>query len=195
MFYVLASLLFALGADPRDPALATFAPSVVWLGAVLAALVGMERLFQADFEDGSLETLFLSPVPAALWVAAKAFAHWLLIGAPLVLLGPLLALMLGASPAVAGTLAAGLALGTPALVLIGGFAAALTLGSARAGVLVPVLVLPLMAPLVIFGAGAARASAQGLATAAPLYFLAALLVLMMTLLPWAIAAALRNALE
>lgn len=195
VFYLVVVTLFALAAAPRDPALASLAPSVVWVGALLAALLGIERVFRGDLEDGNLEQLLLSPTPATLLVAAKIGAHWLLSAAPLVLIGPLAAAALGLPPGGCWTLLWTLLLGTPTLMLIGGFAGALTVGVPRAGLLLPILVLPLMAPVAIFAGGAVRATIQGLPVAAPLYFLAAELVLAATLIPWAASAALRNALE
>lgn len=194
-FYVIVVTLFGLGAKPNDPQLAEFAPAVLWVGALLAALLTLERLFRTDYEDGTLEQIFLGAQPVTLVVAAKLFAHWLLTGLPLALLAAPLSAALGFSSAAIPALVAGLALGTPVLTLIGGFASALTVGLPRAGVLLPLLVLPLVTPVVIFGAGAARVAQSGLEASAPLYFLAAILVLGLTLLPWATAAALRNAFE
>ncbi|TAM11175.1 MAG: heme exporter protein CcmB [Nevskiaceae bacterium] len=195
VFYVLVVLMFGLATAPGDPALRTFAPAIIWVGALLAALMGLERMFRADLEDGTLEQLLLAPVPLAPLVAAKILSRWCVSGAPLVVLGPVLAVALGLAGVPISVLVAGLLLGTPTLMLIGAFAAALTVAVPRAGVLLPVLVLPLMAPVVVFGAGAVRAAGQGLPAAAPLYFLAAELVLAAVLIPWAAAAALRNALE
>ncbi|TXH03491.1 MAG: heme exporter protein CcmB [Nevskiaceae bacterium] len=195
LFFVIVVTLFGLGAKPNDPLLADFAPAILWVGALLAALLTLERLFRADYEDGTLEQIFIAPAPAIAAIAAKLSAHWLLTGLPLALLAAPLAAALGFPSAALPALTAGLALGTPVLSLIGGFAAALTVGLPRAGVLLPLLVLPLVTPIVIFGAGAARAAQSGLPADAPLYFLAAVLVLGLTLLPWATTAALRNAFE
>ncbi|HEU0195892.1 MAG TPA: heme exporter protein CcmB [Nevskiaceae bacterium] len=195
VFYVLVILLFGLGTAPRDPALRQFAPAIVWVGALLAALLGLERMFRDDREDGSLELLLLAPVPLPPLVAGKIAAHWLFAGAPLVVVGPLLAMVLGLHGEPVLVLFLSLVLGTPTLMLVGAFAAALTVTVPRAGVLLPVLVLPLMVPVVIFGAGAVRAAGQGLPAAAPLYFLSAELVLAIVLIPWAAAVALRNNLE
>lgn len=195
VFYVLVVLMFGLATEPGDPALRSFAPGIIWVGALLAALMGLDRMFRSDREDGTLEQMLLAPVPFAPLVAGKIMARWCIGGMPLVILGPLLAVALGLAGLPVAVLVAGLVLGTPTLMLIGAFAAALTVSVPRAGVLLPVLVLPLMAPVVIFGAGAVRAASQGLPAAAPLYFLAAELVLAAVLIPWAAAAALRNALE
>lgn len=195
VFYLVVVTLFALAAAPRDPALARLAPSVIWVGALLAALLGIERMFRGDLEDGNLEIMLLSPAPMPLLVTVKIAVHWLLSAAPLVLIGPLAAAALGLGVGGCWTLFYGLLLGTPTLMFIGGFAAALTVGIPRAGLLLPILVLPLMGPIVVFAGGAVRAAVGGLPTAAPLLFLAAELVLALTLLPWVISAALRNALE
>jgi heme exporter protein B len=195
LFYVLVVALFPLGVAPNEPSLPVYAPALVWIAALLASLMTLERVFRNDYEDGSLEQLALAPLPLPLSVLAKLAAHWLLGGLPLVLVAPLLAAGLGLDAAAGRALTLALLLGTPTLVLLGGFAAALTVGLPRAGVLLPILVLPMLSPVLIFGAGAARAAAQGLDPTAPLYFLAALLALSLTLVPFAAAAALRNALE
>ena len=195
LFYVIVVTLFGLGARPNDPQLAEFAPAVLWVGALLAALLTLERLFRSDYEDGTLEQIFLGAQPVTLVVAAKFLANWLLTGLPLALLSAPLSAALGYPAMAMPPLVAGLLLGTPVLTLIGGFASALTVGLPRAGILLPLLVLPLVTPVVIFGAGAARVAQSGLSADAPLYFLSAVLVLGLTLLPWATAAALRNAFE
>lgn len=195
LFYALVVAIFPLGVTPNEPSLAIYAPAVVWIATLLATLMTLERVFRNDYEDGSLEQLLLAPTPLPLTVAAKLLAHWLLGGLPLVLAAPLLGAGLGMSGPATQALTLALLLGTPTLVLLGGFAAALTVGLPRAGVLLPILVLPMLAPVLIFGAGAARAAEQGLDAAAPLYFLGALLALSATLIPFAAAAALRNALE
>lgn len=195
LFFGLVVTLFGLGARPNDPALAQFAPSVLWVGALLSMLLTLDRLFRSDYEDGTLEQLCLSATPLTLTVAAKLIAHWLLTGLPVVLLAAPLALALQMTEAGLPALVWGLALGTPVLSLIGGFTAALVVALPRAGLLLPLLVLPLLAPVVIFGAGAVRAAQGGLDATAPLYFLAAVLVLCLTLVPLAAAAALRNAFE
>ncbi|MGH8462316.1 MAG: heme exporter protein CcmB [Stenotrophobium sp.] len=195
LFYALVVLLFGLGARPNDPELALFAPAVMWVAALLAALLTLERLFRSDHEDGTLEQIFLGAEPVTLIVLAKFAAHWLLTGLPLTLLSAPLAVGLGLSMRAIPVLTGGLLLGTPVLTLIGGFAGALTVGLPRAAVLMPLLVLPLLIPVLIFGAGAVRAAQSGLDAAAPLYFLAAILALSITLVPWAAAAALHNAFE
>jgi len=194
LFFVIVVTLFGLGAKPNDPALGGFAPAILWVGALLSALLGLERLFRGDYEDGSLEQVFAADAALPV-VLAKLLMHWLLSGLPLTLLAAPLALQLGMTAQALPALLLGLLLGSPILSLIGGFAAALTLGLARAGALIPILVLPMIAPVVIFGAGAARSAAAGLDPAGPLYFLGAVLMLAATFLPWATAAALRHTFE
>jgi heme exporter protein B len=195
VFYAIVALLFPLGIEVHDPALKVFAPAIVWVGALLAALLGVERMFRGDLEDGTLEQMLLSDAAMPLLVAAKLAAHWLLTALPLVLAAPFLGAALGLEALGVKVLTLSLLLGTPTLVFTGGFAAALTVGAQRAGILLPILVLPLMTPAVIFGGGAVRAAVSGLPFEAPLYFLGALLALTVTLLPFAAAGALRNALE
>lgn len=196
LFFAIVVALFAFGARPDDPQVAALAPAVLWVGALLAALLTLDRIFRADLEDGWLEQCFATPGAAFFVVLGKLAAHWLLTGVPLVVLAAPLALQLGfAGGAPLGWLLLALLLGTPLLSLVGGFAAALTLGLPRAGLLLPVLVLPLLIPVVIFGSGAARAAQAGLDASGPIYFLAALLALALTLLPWATMAALRNAFD
>ncbi|HEU0276321.1 MAG TPA: heme exporter protein CcmB [Rhodanobacteraceae bacterium] len=194
-FYVLVVLLFGLGVAPRDPTLRQFAPAIIWVGALLAAMLGLDRIFREDRDDGSLELMVLSGMPLPPLVGSKIAAQWLFNAAPLAFAGPLLALVLGLRGDPVWVLFIGLLLGTPTLMLVGAFAAALTVAVPRAGVLLPVLVLPLMAPVVIFGAGAVRAASQGLPATAPLYFLAAEMVLAVVFIPWVSAAALRNTLD
>ncbi len=195
LFYLIVVTLFALGAKPNDPQLSAFAPAVLWVGALLSSLLSLDRLFRGDFEDGTLEQWFLIPSGALPVIYAKLIAHWMLGGLPLVVMAAPLALQLGVATTVLPVLLTGLLLGTPLLSLIGSFAAALTVGLPRAAVLLPVLVLPLIGPVVIFGAGAARAAANGLDAGGPLYLLASLLVLGLCLLPIAALAALRNSFD
>ncbi len=194
-FLVVVVTLFGLGAEANDPRLVAFTPAILWVASLLAALLTLERLFRGDYEDGTLEQLCLAPAPLYLAVLAKVCAHWLLTGLPLVVLALPLAIGLGLDGTVLSTLALGLVLGTPCVSAIGGFVAALTVGLPRGGLLLPVLVLPLITPVVIFGAGAVRSAAQGLDASAPLYFLAAILALSLSLIPWVGSAALRNAFD
>ena len=195
VFYAVVATLFGLGASPNAPWLKVAGPSILWVGALLAALLSLERVFRGDYEDGTLEQLFVSPQPVSLLVAGKLLAQYLVIGLPLTVLAPVLGAGYGMDLPTIGVLVASLLLGLPALVLTAGFASALVVGLPRTGVLLPVLVLPLVCPVVIFGAGAVRAAESGSPVEAPLYFLAAILVLCGCGVPLAAAAALRNALE
>jgi heme exporter protein B len=195
IFYLLAVLLFPFGVGPEPNILARISTGVLWVTALLAALLSLERLFVAEQEDGSLDQLALLPLPLSLVVLAKIVAHWLLTGLPLTLLAPVLAVALGMDAAAYPVLIAALALGTPTLSLIGGLGAALTLGARRAGALMALLVLPLYIPALIFGVAAVDAALMGLAPGPHLAILGALLLAAIPLCPWATAAALRQALE
>jgi len=194
-FFALAVILFPFGVGPDPDLLARIAAGVLWVTALLAALLSLERLFDADFQDGSLEALSLMPVPLEIQVLAKCVAHWLTTGLPLTIIAPLLALVLHFDAAGYPALVAALLLGTPVLSLIGAIGAALTLGARRAGVLLSLLVLPLYIPVLIFGVAASEAAALGLESRPHLLLLAALLAGSLALAPWAAAAALRQALE
>ena len=194
-FFVIVISLFPLGVGPEPALLRTMAPGILWVAALLAAMLSLARLFAPDHADGTLEQMLLSPEPLAVLVAAKILAHWLVAGLPLVLLAPLLALQFDLPPAAIGTLALGLLIGTPVLSLFGAIGGALTLGLRGGGVLVALLVLPLYVPVLIFGAGAVSAEMGGLDAAAHLSLLGALLAGAVSLAPWATACALRIALE
>ena len=194
-FFVLAVILFPFGVGPEAEVLQRIASGIVWVTALLAALLSLDRLFQADYEDGSLEALALAPLPLELVVLAKIAAHWLVTGLPLALAAPLLGVLLGLHPEGYGALVAGMALGTPALSLIGAIGAALTLGARRGGVLLSLLVLPLYIPILILGAGAVEAAVSGLGARPHLMILAALSAAALPLAPVAAAAAVRQALE
>jgi heme exporter protein B len=163
---------------------------VVWIAAILANLLALDRLFQADYEDGSLDLLALSPLPFEGIAAAKIAAHWLTTGLPLTILSPILALLLNLPGAAYLALVVSLLIGTPAISAIGGVAAALTLSVRRGGLLLPLLVLPLLTPVVIFGAGAVLAKLDGIENGA-IWFLAAFSVAAVVLAPFVTAAALR----
>ncbi len=195
MFFVIVVSLFPLGVGPEPRLLRTMAPGVVWVAALLASMLSLAHLFADDHQDGTLEQLLLGATPLPLLVLAKMAAHWLTTGLPLALISPLLALQFGLPPDAIFILSASLLLGTPLLSLIGGIGAALTVGVRGAGVLLSLLVLPLVVPVLIFGAGAVVASESGLATSPYLSLLGALLSLALFLAPWATAAALRIALE
>ncbi len=194
-FFVIAVSLFPLGVGAEPALLRAIGPGVLWVAALLSAMLSLGRLFAADHADGTLEQLLLSPVPLALAVGVKVFAYWLVTGLPLVLLAPVLGLQFDLAARDLWVLALSLLLGTPLLSLIGAIGAALTLGVRGAGVLVAVLVLPLYVPVLIFGAGAVAASATGMSPQAGLSLLGALLSLGIVFAPYAAAAALRISLE
>jgi heme exporter protein B len=194
-FFVLAVVLFPLGVGPEPAVLQRIGAGIVWVAALLAALLSLDRLFQSDYQDGGLELLALSSLPLELAVLAKCAAHWVATGLPLALISPFLALLVDLEPNAIPVLLLGLLLGTPALSLIGSVAAALTLGARRQGALLSLLVLPLYVPPLVFGAGAVEASAAGAGGRAYLLILAALTLAALPLCPWASAAALRQALE
>jgi heme exporter protein B len=194
-FFVLAVVLFPFGVGPEPQLLARIGSGVLWVMALLASLLSLDRLFQGDYEDGSLEALALSPLPLEAVVLAKCLAHWLVSGLPLVVVAPLLALLLAMDPAGYPTLLIAMLLGTPALSLVGAVGAALSLGARRGGVLLSLLVLPLYVPVLIFGAAAVEAGVSGLPAHAHLMILGALALAAVPLAPLAAAAALRQAVE
>ena len=195
LFFILTAALFPFGIGPEPNLLRLIAPGVIWVVALLAVLLSLERLFLADYEDGSLEQLLLSPLPLELAILGKVAAHWLTTGLPLIAAAPLLALLFNMDFAGLGVLLLAMLLGTPVLSLIGAVGAALTLGARRGGVLIPLLVLPLYVPALIFGVGATEAALADLSARANLLFLGALLLVMLLVTPLAAAAALRQALE
>ncbi len=195
LFFVIAGALFPLAIGPAPEVLARLAPGIVWVCALLAALLPLERLFGADAEDGSLDQLLLCGLPAAAVALVKALSHWVVTGVPLLVAAAPLALMLRMNPAVIPTLLAGLLPGTLSLSLLGSMGAALVLGARRGGVLMPLLVLPLTTPVLIFGAAAVDAAAFGLSVRPHLLLLWALLAAALPLCPLAAGAALRAAAE
>ncbi|MGB3288631.1 MAG: heme exporter protein CcmB [Burkholderiaceae bacterium] len=195
IFFVIVVSLFPLGIGPERDTLRQIAPGILWVAALLASMLSLNRLFEQDYADGTLEQLVLSPAPLGMLVIGKVAAHWLLSGAPLVLLAPLLALQFDLPTSSLSVLAISLALGTPVLSLIGAIGASLTLGLRGGGVLVALLVLPLYVPVLIFGAGSVDAVAAGLDAVSHLSLLAAVLVLAGFFAPLATTVALRIALE
>jgi len=195
IFFAIVTSLFPLAVGPEPALLRALAPGVLWVAALLAAMLSLNRLFSNDHADGTLEQLLLAPHPLTVLVLAKTLAHWLLTGLPLVLISPLLALQLQLPTAAMGALALSLLLGTPVLSLVGGIGAALTLGLRGGGVLVSLLVLPLYTPVLIFGAGAVSGAVTGLDTEAHFSLLGAFLVLALSFAPWAAASALRVSLD
>lgn len=194
-FFVIVSSLFPLGIGPEPALLRKIAPGVLWVGALLATMLGLQRMFAADHADGTLEQMALSPTPLVWLVVGKIAAHWLVSGLPLVLIAPVLGLQFDLDAGALGVLVLALLLGTPLLSLIGAIGAALTLGVRGGGVLLSLLVLPLYVPALVFGAGAVEAHVSGLGAGGHLSLLAALLVLATFFAPWATTAALRIALE
>jgi heme exporter protein B len=194
-FFVIVVSLFPLGIGPEMDTLRLIAPGVFWVAALLASMLALEKLFAADFDDGTLEQMLLTPQPVFILVLAKVFAHWLITGVPLVLLSPLLGLQYDLGAETLGVLLLSLLLGTPALSLIGAIGAALTLGLRGGGVLVSLLVLPIYIPVLIFGAGAVEANVSGLGETGHLLMLGAILLLALVAAPLATSAALRISAE
>ncbi len=190
-FFLIVTVLVPFGVGPDSATLRAIAPGILWVAALLACLLSLDRVFQLDFEDGSLDLLATAPIPMEGVVAVKAAAHWVTTGLPLTLAAPLLGLLLNLAPQGFGWLLASLALGTPALSMIGAFGAALTVGLKRGGLLLSLLVLPLYVPTLIFGAEVVRRGAEGQATATPLMLLAGITLATLALLPFAAAAAIR----
>jgi heme exporter protein B len=195
LFFVLACVLFPLGIGPEPNILARVATGVIWVMALLASLLSFERLFQLDAEDGSLDLIALSPAPLEFLVLGKCAAHWLITGLPLIVVSPLLGVLLNLPAEAYLTLLAALALGTPIVSLIGAIGAALTLGARRGGVLLPLLILPLYIPVLIFGVAAVETAVAGLTPRPHLFLLGGMLALSLPLAPFASAAAIRQALE
>lgn len=194
-FFVLTVVLFPLGVGPEPNILARISAGIIWVTALLASLLSLDRLFLADYEDGSLDQLALGPIPLSLVVLGKCAAHWLTTGLPLIVAAPLLALLLNMHASGFGILLLAMLLGTPSLTLVGAIGAALTLGARRGGVLLSILLLPLYIPVLIFGVSAVDAAIHGLAARAHIMFLGAILLAALPLAPWAAAAALRQALD
>ena len=190
-FFLIVAVLVPLGVGPDPGVLARIAPGVVWVAALLATLLSLDRLFALDHEDGALEALATAPIPLEAVVAAKALAHWLTTGLPLVLASPVVALLLNLPVAGYGWLMLALLVGTPALSLIGAFGAALVVGLKRGGLLLSLLVLPLFIPTLIFGAEVVKRGAAGGDGLVPLALLAAISLGSAALLPFAAALALR----
>ena len=195
IFFVIVVSLFPLGVGPERDMLRAMAPGVIWVAALLASMLALDRMFSSDYLDGTLEQMLLSPRSLPVLVFGKMTAHWLTTGLPLVLISPLLALQFDLSPEAIGVLLLALLLGTPLLSMIGAIGAALTVGLRGGGALVALLVLPLYVPVLIFGAGAVEATTSGLGAQAHLSVMGALLILSAVFTPWVIAAALRISLE
>ncbi len=190
-FFLIVVTLVPFGVGPQSALLASIAPGILWLGALLSCLLSLDRIFALDWEDGSLDLLATSPLPMEAIVTVKALAHWVTTGLPLVLAAPVFALLLNMPAAGYQPLVLSLLLGTPALSVIGTFGAALTVGLKRGGLLLSLLVLPLYVPTLIFGAEMARRGAEGFDTTTPLLMLAGITCGTIALLPFASAAVLR----
>jgi heme exporter protein B len=196
MFFFIMVVMTPFAVGPDLNLLARIGPAILWLGALLASLLALDRLFAMDYEDGSLDLLMMAPMPLELAVAAKAIAHWLTTGLPLVLIAPLLGLMLNVELNATGALMLTLLAGTPALTFIGLIGAALSVALRRGGLLLAVLVLPLTIPVLIFGVAAASAASGGAAPfLTPFLMLCALSLAAIALAPFAAAAALRHVRE
>ena len=191
LFFVLVVILFPLGVGAEISILAKIAPGVIWIAALLSALLSLDRIFRTDMEDGSLEQMLISAQPMSLLILAKIIAHWMITGLPVVIVGPLLALFLGLSTDGIETLFYTLLVGTPILSAIGSVGVALTVGLRRGGVILSLLVLPLYVPVLIFASQAVGASAAGFPAVAPIAMLSALLLLSLSLTPWAASSALK----
>jgi heme exporter protein B len=195
LFFILVTSLFPLGVGANPNLLQAIGPGVIWVAALLAALLSLDNIFRSDFEDGTLEQFLLSSHPVSILVLAKVTAHWLITGLPLLLVSPLLGVLLGLTGDGIRILMITLLLGTPVLSLLGAVGVALTVGLRKGGMILSLLVLPLYVPLLIFAASAVDTAAAGLPVTAHLLFISALLVLALSLSPPATAAALRISLS
>lgn len=190
-FFLIVTVLVPFGVGPETALLSRIAPGVLWIGALLACLLSLDRILALDWEDGSLDLLATAPLPVESIVTVKAFAHWITTGLPLVLAAPVLGVLLSLPGPAYVWVVVSLAVGTPALSVIGTFGAALTVGLKRGGLLMSLLVLPLYVPTLIFGAEVARRGAEGLTVQTPLLLLAGISFGVIALLPFASAAVLR----
>lgn len=190
-FFLIVVVLVPFGVGPDTGTLSLIAPGILWIGALLASLLSLDRIFSLDFEDGTLQVLATSPLPLEGVVAVKALAHWVTTGLPLALFSQVLALLLNLPVDAFGWLFLTLLLGTPALSLIGAFGAALTVGLRRGGLLLSLLVLPLYVPTLIFGASAVTRASAGMDAATPTLMVAAITLGSAAILPFAGAAAIR----
>jgi heme exporter protein B len=195
LFFVLAAVLFPLGIGPEPKLLTQLAPGVIWIMALLAAMLSFERLFTPDFDDGSLEQLAICPVPLEIIALAKATAHWLVTGLPLIIASPLIAMLYRLPDTGYSVLITTMALGTPAISLIGTAGSALILGARRGGVLLSLLVIPLILPILIFGSSAIDATVNGFPVRQHLMLMGGFFLGALVITPLATAAALRQSLE
>ncbi|MGZ8162765.1 MAG: heme exporter protein CcmB [Methylobacter sp.] len=191
LFFILVITLFPLGIGAQPQLLKAIAPGIIWVSALLAAMLSLDSLFRSDFDDGSLEQILLSSHPASVLVLAKVIAHWLVTGLPLLIVAPLLAVFLGMPGQSIGILLLTLLLGTPVLSLIGAIGVALTVGLRRGGMILSLLVLPLYVPVLIFAGNAVEMAGIGLPVDAQLSILMSILLMALVLAPWPTAAALK----
>jgi len=195
-FFIIVISLFPLGIGSEKQILVKIAPGVVWVAALLASMLALERLFASDYEDGTLEQMLLMPQSVFILVLGKVIAHWLLTGLPLVLIAPLVGLQYQLPDAAVSSMMQSLLVGTPVLSLIGAIGAALTLGVRGGGILLSLLILPLYIPVLIYGSGAIEASMLAGASAEPyLMLMAAFAIIAVVFAPWATGAALKIAVE
>ncbi|MDO6497541.1 heme exporter protein CcmB [Photobacterium swingsii] len=190
-FFIIVITLFPLGIGPEPNLLARIAPGIVWVAALLAALLSLERLFRDDYADGSLEQMMLMPTPLPVLALAKMLAHWLLTGVPLLIISPLLAILLSLDWATWKAVVLTLLIGTPTLSFLGAIGVALTVGLRKGGVLLSLLILPLYIPVLIFATSAIDAASLGMPYNGQLALMGAMLVASATLSPFAVAASLR----
>jgi len=191
LFFILVITLFPLGIGAQPHLLQAIAPGIIWVSALLAAMLSLDSLFRSDFDDGSLEQILLSSHPASILVLAKIIAHWLVTGLPLLIVAPLLAIFLGMPTHSLGILLLTLLLGTPVLSLIGAIGVALTVGLRRGGMILSLLVLPLYVPVLIFASNAVEIAGSGLPVTAQINILISILMMATVLAPWPTAAALK----
>jgi heme exporter protein B len=191
LFFILVITLFPLGIGAQPHLLQAIAPGIIWVSALLAAMLSLDSLFRSDFDDGSLEQILLSPHPTSVLVLAKIFAHWLVTGLPLLIVAPLLAVFLGMPNHALGILLLTLLLGTPVLSLIGAIGVALTVGLRRGGMILSLLVLPLYVPVLIFAGNAVQMASGGLPVDAQINILISILLMALVLAPLPVAAALK----
>ena len=194
-FFVVVTSLFPLGIGADAALLRKIAPGVIWVAALLSTLLGLQRMFAADYADGALEQIALSPQPMVLLITGKIIAHWIVCGLPLVILAPIIGIQFDLGVNSLYVLMATLLLGTPVLSLLGSIGAALTLGVRGGSVLMSLLILPLYIPVLIFGAGAVYAESVGLGTSGHFSLLVALLILALAFVPWVSTAAVKIAIE
>jgi heme exporter protein B len=191
LFFILVITLFPLGIGAQPHLLQAIAPGIIWVSALLAAMLSLDSLFRSDFDDGSLEQILLSAHPSSLLVLAKIIAHWLVTGLPLLFVAPLLAVLLGMPSHSIGILLLTLLLGTPVLSLIGAIGVALTVGLRRGGMILSLLVLPLYVPVLIFASNAVEMAGSGLPVNAQINILISIFVMALVLAPWPTSAALK----